>query len=78
MGKVTNHVVAIDGYGEENGKKYLLLRNSWGDDWALNGHMKIDFDTLCGINGDDEGDYEVNFVVDMEGPLEAGLICSTR
>jgi len=51
---VVNHAVVVDGYGEEvtGGalKKFLWVRNSWGDDWGINGHFKIDFDNSCGIN----------------------------
>lgn len=36
-----NHGVIISGYGEENGKKYWLIRNSWGRQWGDNGYAKI-------------------------------------
>ena len=67
-----NHAVMIDGYGEENGIKFLWVRNSWGEDWGINGHFKMDFNKSCGINdkfdmgNDDEqnrGIYDIrNFV----------------
>ncbi|ELP85201.1 Xylem cysteine proteinase 2 precursor, putative [Entamoeba invadens IP1] len=64
MNQVTDHMIVVDGYGECDGIKYLWVRNSWGKDWGVeNGHFKILFDTLCGINGDDEGQQDVNYVV---------------
>lgn len=34
----SNHIVAIVGYGTENGIDYWLIRNSWGTEWGLNGY----------------------------------------
>lgn len=54
-GTTLDHAVVVVGYGEENGKKYWLVRNSWGSDWGENGYVKIarsDSKTdkgICGI-----------------------------
>ncbi|BFU18066.1 cysteine protease putative [Entamoeba histolytica] len=70
-GKITDHIVVVDGYGECDGHKFLWVRSSWGNDWGVeNGHFKIDWNTLCGINGVDEYDdgsqLQNNLYVEME------------
>uniref|UniRef100_A0A0K0EHC3 Pept_C1 domain-containing protein n=2 Tax=Strongyloides stercoralis TaxID=6248 RepID=A0A0K0EHC3_STRER len=37
-----SHAMAVIGYGEENGEKYWLLKNSWGQGYGIeNGFIKI-------------------------------------
>lgn len=38
---IGGHSVAIVGWGEQNGKKYWLIRNSWGKDWCDKGYFKM-------------------------------------
>jgi cathepsin B len=39
--KLGGHAVKIVGWGEENGKQYWIVQNSWGADWAENGFFRI-------------------------------------
>jgi C1A family cysteine protease len=44
---IGGHAVVLMGWGEENGKLFWLVRNSWGSDWGKNdGYFKI----LRGVN----------------------------
>jgi len=52
---VINHAVVAIGYGEEKGKTFWTIQNSWGADWGEEGliklerHVKGDY---CGMNND--------------------------
>jgi len=37
-----NHAVTLVGYGEENGKKYWIVRNSWSPKWGEDGHIRLE------------------------------------
>jgi len=36
-----NHAVLVTGFGEQDGKKYWNVQNSWGDTWGDGGYIKV-------------------------------------
>ncbi|XP_003747593.1 zingipain-1 [Galendromus occidentalis] len=36
-----NHAVVLVGYGNQKGKDYWVIKNSWGKEWAVGGYGKI-------------------------------------
>jgi C1A family cysteine protease len=45
-----NHAVVAVGYGTVNGKNVWIIRNSWGSNWGVNGHIIMEMGTgMCSI-----------------------------
>jgi len=53
---VIDHAVTAVGYGQENGKKFWVIQNSWGKDWGEAGHIRLERHDeaagYCGVNND--------------------------
>jgi len=48
-----DHAITAVGYGTENGKDFVIIRNSWGADWGEEGYIRIaitkDGEGVCGV-----------------------------
>lgn len=55
---VVDHAITLYGYGEDDGKKYWLIRNSWGPEWGEKGFIRLlrhDHGvTHCGTDNDNQ------------------------
>lgn len=48
--RTSQHSALVVGYGQENGRPYWLVKNSWSKSWGMDGYMKIAWqDDTCGI-----------------------------
>ena len=48
--RVGGHAIVIVGWGEKNGEKYWIVKNSWGVEWGKDGYFfMVRGDNNCGI-----------------------------
>ena len=50
-----DHAVTAVGYGiTSKGKKYYIVKNSWGTEWGMDGYVyfSADIPNMCGIAHD--------------------------
>lgn len=70
-----NHAVTLVGYGEDNGQKYWLVRNSWSASWGEQGYIRVArFDEEEQICGSDITPHDGNA---CDGQDEPQNVCGT-
>lgn len=69
---VGGHAIEIIGWGEENGKKYWIIKNSWGKQWGDGGYFKM----IRGINNCQIEENIITGIPDFFFPIGYELLSS--
>jgi cathepsin B len=64
--RVGGHAVEIVGWGEQQGKKYWIIKNSWGEEWGDKGYFKM----IRGINNCEIEENIIAGIPDYFYPLD--------
>ena len=64
--QIGGHAVEIVGWGEEKGKLFWQIKNTWGEEWGINGYFRM----IRGINNCEIEDNCVGVMPDFFYPLE--------
>lgn len=71
-----DHAVVLMGYGEENGQKFWLIRNSWSASWGEQGYIRLArFDTEEQICGSDITPQDGTACAGQTDPVRACGTC---
>ena len=46
-----DHATLVVGYGNENGKEFWIMKNSWGTGWGESGYMRLAIEQGAGVCG---------------------------
>ena len=64
--QIGGHAVEIVGWGEENGKLFWQIKNTWGEEWGINGYFRM----IRGVNNCEIENNCLGVMPDFFYPIE--------